>query len=72
MGSMFASTACASSSLRNKIGFIPFPKKRLLFTWKRSQKIGAMGKKMRHKRTLERAVDDRTAADFIAKTPDGF
>lgn len=57
------------SALRNKIGFIP--QKALLFTGTIAENL-RYGKEDATQADLERAVEIAQAADFIAKTPDGF
>lgn len=57
------------SALRNKIGFIP--QKALLFTGTIAENLH-YGKEDATQADLERAVEIAQAADFIAKTPDGF
>ncbi|QGR83217.1 ATP-binding cassette domain-containing protein [Enterococcus gallinarum] len=57
------------SALRNKIGFIP--QKALLFTGTIAENL-RYGKEDATQSDLERAVEIAQAADFIAKTPDGF
>ncbi|OQO77551.1 multidrug ABC transporter ATP-binding protein [Enterococcus gallinarum] len=57
------------SALRNKIGFIP--QKALLFTGTIAENL-LYGKEDATQADLERAVEIAQAADFIAKTPDGF
>lgn len=57
------------SALRNKIGFIP--QKALLFTGTIAENL-RYGKEDATQADLECAVEIAQAADFIAKTPDGF
>ena len=57
------------SALRNKIGFIP--QKALLFTGTIAENL-RYGKEDATQADLGRAVEIAQAADFIAKTPDGF
>lgn len=57
------------SALRNKIGFIP--QKALLFTGTIAENL-RYGKEDATQADLKRAVEIAQAADFIAKTPDGF
>lgn len=57
------------SALRNKIGFIP--QKALLFTGTIAENL-RYGKEDATQADLERAAEIAQAADFIAKTPDGF
>ncbi len=58
------------SKLRDKIGFIPAKKRCYLL--ERLPIICDMGKKMPHKKKMERAAEIAQASEFISRKPDGF